>query len=160
MLTWIVTHSDILHTSLIPLLATFSVAQQRHALHPVEALLLCHAKHKTLLSLIPCLRCPHADQFPLADFFRHNPSQSPSGRQPLPPAPRPYPKAHRWALALFQRAPWWTPLGHQRIEKVQGRTSSRQHADSRPPPGGQFAASPRSGSSDHLETGMAGQVSR
>jgi hypothetical protein len=51
MLSWIVTHSDTLCNSLLPLLVGFSPAQQHHALNLIEMLLVSTVKHKTLAAL-------------------------------------------------------------------------------------------------------------
>jgi len=83
----IIQHFEPLCAFLLPLIATLSEPQQRHA-HPLEgvslnvvgALLVCPSKHKcltTLTAMAPrratLLRLPHADHFALADFFRQSP---------------------------------------------------------------------------------------
>lgn len=83
MLTCIIDHSDTLCKFLIPLLANFSLQQQRHALNVIEALIVCPAKHKTLAALTRLLRCQHADQFACADFFRQSPWEADTLRQKL-----------------------------------------------------------------------------
>jgi DDE superfamily endonuclease len=73
MLTGIVAYSETLCNFLLPLLVTLTVAQQRHILNCIEALLVCPFKHKTLAALTRLLHLPHADEFALADFFRCSP---------------------------------------------------------------------------------------
>ena len=91
----IIQHFEPLCAFLLPLIATLSEPQQRHA-HPLEgvslnvvgALLVCPSKHKCLTTLTAMaqplkraarprratlLRLPHADHFALADFFRQSP---------------------------------------------------------------------------------------
>jgi hypothetical protein len=79
--TWIVTHSEFLCNFFVPLVASFSPAQLRHALNFLEALLVCSAKHKTLAALTRLLQVDHADQFALVDFFRVSPWSGEAVRQ-------------------------------------------------------------------------------
>lgn len=65
----IIQHFEPLCAFLLPLIATLSEPQQRHALNVVGALLVCTHKHKCLTTLTAMLRLPHADHFALADFF-------------------------------------------------------------------------------------------
>ena len=71
--TWIVAHSDEFRNFVVPLLAGFSVAQLRHALNFIDAILVCTARHKTLAALTRLLRLDHADEYAWADFFRVSP---------------------------------------------------------------------------------------
>ena len=81
--TWIFAQTDALCNFLLPLLINFSVAQQRHALNFIEALLVSTSKHKTLRHLTGLLRLPHADAFALADFFRASPWDSQAVQQAI-----------------------------------------------------------------------------
>lgn len=83
MLTWIVVHSDAVCNFLLPLLISFTPAQQRHALNVLEALLVCPFKHKTLSALTRLLGLPHADPFALADFLRVSPWDGQAVQQAL-----------------------------------------------------------------------------
>lgn len=79
--TWIFAQTESLCNFLMPLLINFSVAQQRHALNFIEALMVSTSKNKTLRHLTGLLRLPHADEFALADFFRASPWDSQAVQQ-------------------------------------------------------------------------------
>ncbi len=100
MLTWIIAHSDTLCNFLIPLLANFSLEQQRHALNVLEALIVCPAKHKTLAALTGLLPCEHADLFALADFFRQSPWEADTLRHKFPLFPL------QTVVTIQQRTGW------------------------------------------------------